>query len=53
MAIVPLRPYQSLTSIVFIDGSLPDSPIGGGTEGGGGLEAIHIISHGASGQVIL
>lgn len=24
MAIAPLRPYQSLTSVVFIDGALPD-----------------------------
>ncbi|MDO8811922.1 MAG: DUF4347 domain-containing protein, partial [Gallionella sp.] len=24
MAIIPLRPYQSLTTIVFIDGALPD-----------------------------
>ena len=77
MAIVPLRPYQSLTTIVFIDGSLPDlqtiltgldpsvtaivlDPAQDGIQqmaealaGMSGLDSIHIISHGSSGQINL
>ncbi|MDO8811914.1 MAG: DUF4347 domain-containing protein [Gallionella sp.] len=77
MAIVTLRPYQSLTTIVFIDGSLADlqtiltgldpsvtaivlDPAQDGIRqmadalaGMSGLDAIHIISHGAGGQINL
>ena len=77
MAIVTLHPYQNLTTIVFIDGSLSDlqtiltgldpsvtaivlDPAQDGIQqmadalaGMSGLDAIHIISHGASGQINL
>ncbi|MDO8811918.1 MAG: hypothetical protein Q7J38_07830 [Gallionella sp.] len=54
MAIVPLRPYQSLTTIVFIDGSLADlQTILTGLQGQAFIPALASAATPMVGRVIL